>query len=138
MVMRSFPSDENFWTKLSELSVTQMKPSRSIRIPCASLYGTSPHDFTKLPSGLKMKNDGTIRRKTTIWPSRLVATCDGAPQFAPAGNCPHEGRTSQLAFGGGVLDWAKTQRHRDTEAQIIRNRRIMTVTLLLASGPPFT
>jgi hypothetical protein len=28
-----------------------------MRIPCASRYGESPHDFTKLPSGFRTKDE---------------------------------------------------------------------------------
>src|SRR5262245_8855271 len=94
--MSSFPSAENFCTRLSVLSVTHIFPSRSTRIPWANRYGVSPQDFTKVPSGLSTKNEGSDRRKTIICPSADVATCEAAPHVIPAGSCPQDDSTSHF------------------------------------------
>src|SRR5262245_12409251 len=73
-----------------------MKPSLSMRIPCASLNKFSPHDVTNVPSGLSTKNAGPARRRTTICPSGVVETCDAPPHLIPSGSCPHESSTCQF------------------------------------------
>src|SRR4051812_30385933 len=85
--------------KLSLLSLTQMFPSRSTRIPCASLY-CSPQDFTNVPSGLNSRKGGTVRLKIRMLPSALVATCGAPPMVIPAGSFSHEDNTSHPVFTG--------------------------------------